>query len=346
MSELSNPHDHFFKQVLARPEAARDLLLNYLPAEVVALLDLTSLELRKDSFVDAELREHFSDLLYQVKLKDEREAYVYVLLEHKSYPDGLVAFQLLRYLVRIWKQSLWEVGESPLAPIIPMVVYHGKAAWQVGLDFGSLFEGPDELEPYWPQFQYELCDLTAYSDEEIQGEVILRTGLLLMKHIFRDDLEERLPEILVLLRDLAEQKTGLEYLETMLRYVAQGTDRVSEKGLRKAVETALAAEGGRTMRTLAEKWLEQGREQGLKQGMEQGLQQGMQQGMQQGLREGLLSGIELGLELKFGSAGVHLLPEIYKIEDMDVLRAIREGLKHVDTPEELRRIYQYNGQDQ
>ncbi len=341
MSELSNPHDHFFRQVLARPEAARDLLLNYLPSEVVAWLDLSSLDLRKDSFVDGNLREHFSDMLYQVKLKDERAAYVYVLLEHKSYPDKLVAFQLLRYLVRIWEQALKE-GESSLVPIIPLVVYHGKAAWSAGLDFDSLFGGPEELKPYWPAFQYELCDLTAYSDEEIRGQVILRTGLLLMKHIFQDDLEERLPEILVLLRDLGEQRSGLEYLETILRYVAQGTDRVTEKGLQETVEGVLAAEGGEAMRTLAEKWLEQGREQGLKQGMEQGLQQGMQQG----LREGLLSGIELGLELKFGSAGVHLLPEIYKIEDMDVLRAIREGLKHVDTPEELRRIYQYNGQDQ
>lgn len=64
MSELSNPHDHFFKWMVLRPEAARDLVLNYLPPEVVATLNPDSLTLRKDSFVDEELREHFSDLLY------------------------------------------------------------------------------------------------------------------------------------------------------------------------------------------------------------------------------------------------------------------------------------------
>jgi hypothetical protein len=87
------------------------------------------------------------------------------------------------------------------------------------------------------------------------------------------------------------------------------------------------------------KGLEQGIQQGLEQGIRQGIQQGLQQGIEQGIREGLLAGIELGLELKFGSAGLRLLPEIYKIEDVDVLRAIHEGLKTVATVEELRQIY-------
>ncbi|MFQ5872778.1 MAG: hypothetical protein ACE5JL_03115 [Dehalococcoidia bacterium] len=81
------------------------------------------------------------------------------------------------------------------------------------------------------------------------------------------------------------------------------------------------------MATVAEKWIEQGRQEGL------------QEGRQEGVREGLLAGIELGLELKFGSEGLRLLPEIRKEEDVDVLKAIHEGLKTVDTVEELRRIY-------
>ena len=85
------------------------------------------------------------------------------------------------------------------------------------------------------------------------------------------------------------------------------------------------------MATLAEQWLQQGREEGL--------QQGLQQGLRQGIREGLLAGIELGLELKFGAEGLRLLPEIRRIEDVEVLRAIQEGLKTVQTLEELRRIY-------
>ena len=51
-------------------------------------------------------------------------------------------------------------------------------------------------------------------------------------------------------------------------------------------------------------------------------------GMQRGMREGLLSGIELGLELKFGNEGLQLVPEIYQIEDVDLLKAIQGGIKN------------------
>ena len=86
------------------------------------------------------------------------------------------------------------------------------------------------------------------------------------------------------------------------------------------------------MATIAEKWMERG--------LQQGIQQGIQQGMQQGMHEGLLAGIQLGLELRFGSAGLRLLPEIARIQDVNVLRAVHLGIKSVQSPEELHRIYQ------
>ena len=94
------------------------------------------------------------------------------------------------------------------------------------------------------------------------------------------------------------------------------------------------------MATIAEKWIEQGEKKGYQRGIEQGMQQGIQQGIQQGTREGMLDGIELGLTLKFGSRGLKVLPEIRKIEDIDMLRTIHEGLKTVNSLEELRSIYQ------
>lgn len=57
-------------------------------------------------------------------------------------------------------------------------------------------------------------------------------------------------------------------------------------------------------------------------------------------REELLEAIELGLELKFSIQGLSLMPEISLIEDIEQLRAIKSGLKTVQTIEELRSIYQ------
>jgi hypothetical protein len=54
----------------------------------------------------------------------------------------------------------------------------------------------------------------------------------------------------------------------------------------------------------------------------------------------LIGAIELGLELKFGNDGLQLLPEISQIEDLEILKSIRDGIKRVITLQELRTIYQ------
>lgn len=155
MDTINHPHDHFFQHTFARREVAADFLAHYLPQPVRDLLDLQSLTLSKDSFVDEALQDHFSDLLYTTRLQDGSTAHVYLLFEHKSYPAALVAFQLLRYMVRIWEEMLREQPEAGLRPIIPLVLYHGRTQWHVHQNFGSLLQGPEALRIYWPEFNYE-----------------------------------------------------------------------------------------------------------------------------------------------------------------------------------------------
>ena len=78
-------------------------LANYLPPTVLHHIQLDSLTITKDSFVDKEHTAHYSDLLYQVTLTGDRPGFVYFLFEHKSYPDRFVSLQLLRHVLEIWK---------------------------------------------------------------------------------------------------------------------------------------------------------------------------------------------------------------------------------------------------
>jgi len=239
-------------------------------------LVIGDLVLQKDTFVDADLQEHFSDLLYSIPLRLGETVYVYLLFEHKSYPDKWVAFQLLRYMVRIWDQQLHEDANRPLTPIIPLVVYHGRAKWTMGADFASLFTGPAALRAYWPDFQYQLSDLSAYNDEEIQGTIWLRVFLLILKHIFDERLGSQLPAILGLARELVQQETGLAMMATILRYVSQASSGVTKAELRLAITAVLPKDGGIEMATLAEQWIEQGRLEGIELGIEQGIERGLQ----------------------------------------------------------------------
>ncbi len=282
MSDISQPHDKFFRELFSRPDVSSDFLRNYLPPEVVRHIDTQSLELSKDSFIDNELRDHFSDILCKVRLINGGHAYVYTLLEHKSWPDPLVAFQVLRYMTRIWEQDFRKheaekkkrkekgEGKKPapfrLALIIPVVIYHGTPVWNISERFGALFDCGPELEFCIPDFNYIICDLSRYEDEEIRGMVMLRIGLMIMKYIFREDLTDRLTDIFTLFQELMNQTTGLEYLKTVLTYLAKGTQKVSKEDLSSALASVLHPKGGELMPTLAEQWIQEGREEGREEG--------------------------------------------------------------------------------
>ncbi|GIK54514.1 MAG: Rpn family recombination-promoting nuclease/putative transposase [Chloroflexi bacterium] len=142
---VHNPHDRFFRESFSRPEIVRNYLEEYLPADLLALLDLDTLILQEGTFIDETLREQQSDLLYQTRLRgDGRTLYLYFLFEHKSQPELLIALQLLCYLLAIWQGQVKQ--KQPLAPIIPLVVYHGEKVWHVPTDFFSLLGAPEGLQ--------------------------------------------------------------------------------------------------------------------------------------------------------------------------------------------------------
>jgi len=260
MSELTHPHDRFFKDVFSRADVAADFLRHYLPPPVVAALDPGRLTISKDSFLDAELQAHYSDILYRVALRDGGDACVFILFEHKSYIEPLVALDLLRYKVRIWEDAL-KANPKPdkLPAIIPLVVYHGPQPWSVPTRFEALLAVPEPLQIYAPKFEYAVVDLSAWRDEDIRGAVILRAGLLLLKHIFDPDLfDRRIADILGLLRELEDQRTGVQYIITLLRYLSRVGGRAQRVRLTQMVEQTFKR-GDQIMISMADEWVMEGK---------------------------------------------------------------------------------------
>jgi predicted transposase YdaD len=106
---------------------------------------------------------------------------------------------------------------------------------------------------------------------------------------------------------------------------------IKQEGLQEGLERGLK-EG-------LQEGLERGLKEGLERGLKEGLERGRQEGLAEGLRTGLLQAIGLGLDMRFGPAGVQLLPEIAAITDVGVLQQIFEQLRTVSSPDELRAIY-------
>ena len=286
-------HDKFFKGMFSRKDFACGFIQNYFPSEVVQHLDLNHLEISKDSFIDTDLEEHFSDILYQVVLKEEKKdkkkdkktAYVYLLFDHKSYSDSLVAFQLLKYTIKIWDMLLKQrrVDESQkgkrirFAPIFPLVVYHGEDGWTASQRFIDLFDDvPTGMEHYIPNFEYWLCDLSDYSDEEIIGEALLQIGLRVLKYSRADDIATRMPEIFQLFHEITSKRTASEVLYSVLRYLSNSSEKLTKESLTQLVEEVFE-QGGDTMATIAQQLRMEGRMEGQEIGLAKGLAKGWEE---------------------------------------------------------------------
>ena len=93
-------------------------------------MKIDRLDAEKDSFIDENLNETFSDLLFGVNINNRR-SYIYFLFEHKSYRSKNITFQLLKYMVEIWDSKNKNADSDWLPIIIPLVIYHGKERWNL-----------------------------------------------------------------------------------------------------------------------------------------------------------------------------------------------------------------------
>ncbi len=275
---ITNPHDVYFKKLIGRRALAVQFLRQYLPAPVTAEFDWRTLERVEDTFVTEQLREHFSDLIFRVRLKGGDAVYVYILLEHKSAPEKWVALQLLGYIVDLW-QDLKEAGAEKLPLVIPVVFYHGQRRWNVGINFRDLVAGAEreEWRGFVPDFAYHLCDLSRYSDEEIAGTPGLQVGLVLLKYVFSGELDERLERILERVSKDRRVAELIDQIVPMAEYVTAAAG-MSPRRFKEILNSAFSgSKEGEKMQTIFDLYREEGRELGLEEGRELGLEEGRQE---------------------------------------------------------------------
>lgn len=323
-TDLYHSHDKLFRETWSDLASARSFLQNYLPEKVLDVARLDTLEICKDSFIEPDLKDYYSDMLYKVEF-GESSGYIYFLFEHKSFPDRNIHLQLLEYMVKIWRLGQKQGRRGKLPIVVPLVLYHGRSRWRINENFLSGFNGPVEpLVEYIPDFKYVLYDLSEYSDEQIKGTVMARITMLLLKHVFEPDLADRLPHIFSLLKELSEKKTGLQYFESLIKYVFSNVDDITVDKMQAIVHNALLEDKGDYIVTLAEKLRKQGLEQGLAQGLEQGL----------------FEAVELGISIKFEDTEETraVMEKIKKVKNIGLLKALKESLKTADSPSDLIRI--------
>ncbi|WP_194761627.1 Rpn family recombination-promoting nuclease/putative transposase [Pantoea ananatis] len=273
------PHDATFRQFLTQPEIARDFMELHLPAELRAVCDLSTLKLESGSFVEDDLRQYFSDVLYSLKTAQGDDGYVHVLIEHQSSPDKHMAFRLLRYAVAAMQRHL-EAGHKKLPLVIPVLFYTGKRRpYPYSTRWLDEFTDPALANRLYST-AFPLVDVTIIPDEEIAEHRSMAALTLLQKHIHQRDLAELVDKLVPVL--LAGYLSSSQVV-SLIHYIVQAGETADAEALVRELAHRVPQHGDALM-TIAQQ-LEQ---KGMEKGMEKGIRLGREEGRSEGEREATL----------------------------------------------------------
>jgi len=160
--------DSSYEKLFSHPEMVCDLLVGFVKEPWVKLLDFSTLQPYKSSFVSDRLRKRLSDVVWRVRMRDEW-LYVFIVLEFQSKPDRFMALRVLAYVALLYQDIIrkdrdFRLGNQKLPPVLPIVLFNGSEAWNASLEIADLIQKvPGGLEAYLPSFRYLLIDEKEHS---------------------------------------------------------------------------------------------------------------------------------------------------------------------------------------
>ncbi|MBK7578654.1 MAG: Rpn family recombination-promoting nuclease/putative transposase [Myxococcales bacterium] len=220
-----------------KPSRSATTLRLLLPAEVSALIDWSTLRVEPTSVVDAALADTRSDVLFSARL-DDRELYLYLLLEHQSTADAWMPLRLLGYMLRIWEGYLETHPDAKKLPaVVPMLLSHSEGGWSAPLAFQELLDLDEALaaalETCIPSFQPLHDDLTRTESEDLHRRSMTALGRLSLFCLDRarrsSDLLTELARWRGTVEDALAAPNGVAALGAVLRYILEASETTPEQ---------------------------------------------------------------------------------------------------------------------
>lgn len=266
-------HDHSYKLLFSHPEMVADLLRGFVHEDWVEQLDFASLERVSGSYVADDLRDRESDVIWRARWGRDW-LYVYLLLEFQSTVDPFMAVRVMVYLGLLYQDLIRSQNlraHDRLPPVLPIVLYNGKAPWTAAENVGDLIaDVPGGLERYRPDLLYLLLDEGRYSESELAP---LRN---LAAAVFRVE-NSTDPEALARVLDALLAWIGAPEQASLRDAFVVWLNRVVLRGKLPGVEFPQLNDLQEIRTMLAERatdwtqtWKQQGRQEGLAEGVQKG----------------------------------------------------------------------------
>jgi len=302
---IHQSNDKLFKKSMADPRVAKEFLTTHLPKEILDSIDLSSLAVENNSFIDKEYKAYETDVLFSVDIAHE-SAFIYILCEMQTEIDDHMCLRLWIYLLRILDRFRKNHPKKPFPLVYPLVVYSGNKPWAASRTLFELFGEKSEDAKSIFESPHQLIELQKFSDNDLRKrqwsglmEYVLKHRKVQKAQAFFDYLFSWLYEV--------ELNHGTDFGKDMLEYVIDDI-HISEEiklFLEKAEQHLADKLRGEAM-TLAEQF----KRQGIQIGMEQGIERGIDKSKQQIALKMLSEGFNKLLVAKITDLSIHEIEEL------------------------------------
>lgn len=226
--DIHNIHDKFVRASFSDPKRAAASFATILSAELTVQLDLGLLKVLNESYIDNELEEYFSDLVFEVPTQGspDQKVDVVLLFEHKSSPDKHVLIQIGYYMFAHYIKTIRK--KEPLKLIIPIIYYQGNRTWKVP-QLWTLFKNyPQIVKDFIPMIKHVFIALHSLSDDTL---LTLRNDLMAAAMIaqkWKNNPATLVEEIIKVLSIFKEEIGDRNFFEMIFVYMIKTTELKSD----------------------------------------------------------------------------------------------------------------------
>jgi predicted transposase/invertase (TIGR01784 family) len=293
-------HDLGYRGILSNKDEFLYFLKTRIAKPWTHDISVDDMERVDTSYITKEYREIDSDIIYKLKMND-KDVYLYVLLELQSEVDFTMPFRLLRYMVELLNdvfkntdKNIRERKDFSLPAIVPIVLYNGSDNWTAARSYREYTENHEIFENSIIDFNYLLFDLKRMNENKkspsmVPLDIILSVDGYRLKG-------NTLAEVTSFLDNLfSEQKPNLtsdgkNMLSGWLKHVYFKGDMPPE--LEQKIKQFTPEKGVSDMKHGIEILMDEQRQKWKEEGMEEGIEKGRTETLRETARAMQAKGID------------------------------------------------------
>jgi len=243
----------------------------YLPKPLANKADWKTLQaLPKEHFTN-QREKMVVDLLYQVKMNGN-DTLLYILVEHQSSNDPLMALRVHQYTYRVIESHMRKNDTKKIPLIFPIVLYHGHERRTFTNDIRDLVDAPKALVDQFFLQPFQLIDLSTIKDDVLKKQAWAGIMLLALKHIFQRDATPHLRFMLTVYSGLKRKKDD-QFIRFVLQYIMGRVPEKEKRRVNRVLREALPEEEKIHMISILDSYVNEGIQTGIQTGIQAGRQQ-------------------------------------------------------------------------